>query len=923
MSLLNETVFRALARTSPGASDSGEGRIYFDSGTNRFLVSENGGAYVDLTTANDVTLDNAYDGGGSGAGRTVTVDAGAIQFNNNAANNTNVLEISKAPAAAQSGAGLTISMGANATGNGITVTNSGSGLAALFDGGSISVPGLGANSERLGSGATTAGVSAVAVGFGATGSGASSTAIGAGATTGGFAGAIALGRDSTNTAANQLMAGSSTQSITSVIFGNGDTNGTPANVTLRTTDSSAAATAGASLTIRSGTGNTTGSGGTLNLQSGSGGDSSGTGGVILVAGGTGGASNGNGGQATVRGGNASGNGNGGSLILAGGVSPSGSGGVVSMRTGASALIERLFVPNDGGLEWVGLAAAPTLSTAGDARIYYNSSDNTLYLSKNGGGYQEIATGGSVTLQNAYDGGSTIAQDATNSVTISNAAAQNHAVLVLTQGTSGEDVITASGGNISLSDGDVLVDPGHGLDTDAAGALELGTSNATTINVGSSNVTAINIEADVTTITGDLTVNGTVTTINTVNLTVTDSLIYGNDGAGSASAGIAWDRQATNDDAIFLWSETNTRFELGQFDTSGGTVTPSSLTTFSNAKLGNLFLAGTAITADAGLTVTATAANLTMAATGANSINLSTNGATRWTVDSAGNLTAGADNTQDVGASGATRPRTVYVGTSVVVGDTVTITSNAISSSTTLAISAANGNPGNAVTINGGSATSGNNAGAAVNLNGGTGSGTAAGGGLNLTAGVGGNTDGTGGALSIAAGTGGASDGAGGLGTIRGGNGAGAGSGGNMVVAGGISGSGTGGSVLIQTGNASLSTRMTVLPTGFVGVSTTPTSRFHAFGSSAFRLQTVTGNTTAGDQTFLVVDASSGAVTITLPTAVGIADRVYYIKKSDASANFVNVATTGGQTIDNSTTFELKIQGEAIMVVSDGANWWKF
>jgi hypothetical protein len=40
-------------------------------------------------------------------------------------------------------------------------------------------------------------------------------------------------------------------------------------------------------------------------------------------------------------------------------------------------------------------------------------------------------------------------------------------------------------------------------------------------------------------------------------------------------------------------------------------------------------------------------------------------ATRWTINTSGFLMAGADNTYDIGASGATRPRTGYFGTSVV------------------------------------------------------------------------------------------------------------------------------------------------------------------------------------------------------------------------------------------------------------------
>ena len=38
------------ATSSPGLSAAAEGRIYFDSGTNTFMVSQNGGAYVDLSS---------------------------------------------------------------------------------------------------------------------------------------------------------------------------------------------------------------------------------------------------------------------------------------------------------------------------------------------------------------------------------------------------------------------------------------------------------------------------------------------------------------------------------------------------------------------------------------------------------------------------------------------------------------------------------------------------------------------------------------------------------------------------------------------------------------------------------------------------------------------------------------------------------
>lgn len=51
--------------------------------------------------------------------------------------------------------------------------------------------------------------------------------------------------------------------------------------------------------------------------------------------------------------------------------------------------------------------------------------------------------------------------------------------------------------------------------------------------------------------------------------------------------------------------------------------------------------------------------------GATSIYFGTNNTDRWEFSSSGHLLAsGADNTYDIGASGATRPRTIYVGTSI-------------------------------------------------------------------------------------------------------------------------------------------------------------------------------------------------------------------------------------------------------------------
>jgi hypothetical protein len=58
---------------------------------------------------------------------------------------------------------------------------------------------------------------------------------------------------------------------------------------------------------------------------------------------------------------------------------------------------------------------------------------------------------------------------------------------------------------------------------------------------------------------------------------------------------------------------------------------------------------------------------------------------RWVINNAGNLLAFADDTYDIGASGATRPQTLYLGTSAVVAGTTTISNGDIDTTAGLVI----------------------------------------------------------------------------------------------------------------------------------------------------------------------------------------------------------------------------------------------
>lgn len=80
---------------------------------------------------------------------------------------------------------------------------------------------------------------------------------------------------------------------------------------------------------------------------------------------------------------------------------------------------------------------------------------------------------------------------------------------------------------------------------------------------------------------------------------------------------------------------------------------------------------------------------------------------------------------------------------------------------------------------------------------------------------------------------------------------------------------------------------------------------------------------------VLVDASGGAKTETLPSAVGLMGRSYEVVKTDSSGNAVGLATISSQTISgnnaagsyvSATTYSLAAQGARVSIVSDGANW---
>lgn len=106
--------------------------------------------------------------------------------------------------------------------------------------------------------------------------------------------------------------------------------------------------------------------------------------------------------------------------------------------------------------------------------------------------------------------------------------------------------------------------------------------------------------------------------------------------------------------------------------------------------------------------------------------------------------------------------------------------------------------------------------------------------------------------------------------------------------------------------------------GNVGIGTSqPTSTFHNAGSTQLKLTTTAVNLALdGTHTHVIVTATGR--TITLPTAVGIAGRTYWVKATTGSTS---VATTSSQTIDGATAPLTVTSPDGYTFVSDGSNWF--
>jgi hypothetical protein len=133
-------------------------------------------------------------------------------------------------------------------------------------------------------------------------------------------------------------------------------------------------------------------------------------------------------------------------------------------------------------------------------------------------------------------------------------------------------------------------------------------------------------------------------------------------------------------------------------------------------------------------------------------------------------------------------------------------------------------------------------------------------------------------------------------------------------------------VIFLTGGTAEATneRLRITGAGSVGVNnSSPNSTLFIRGSLATSIVTRTASATVAATDFSTMcNNGTGAVTMTLPTAAGIAGRIYILKKTSVAGNNVTVAGYNGvEMIDGSTTYAITNQYSYLMIQSDGTNWY--
>ncbi len=120
--------------TAHSTPPSGYGELYVNSDV-LYFITDGGTATNLLASLSNNTLDQAYDQGGAGSGKAITVDSGAIALANTDADTAWILTLNASPSGSAALGGLQITCGANSTQDALEFANSGTGYDIYGTGG--------------------------------------------------------------------------------------------------------------------------------------------------------------------------------------------------------------------------------------------------------------------------------------------------------------------------------------------------------------------------------------------------------------------------------------------------------------------------------------------------------------------------------------------------------------------------------------------------------------------------------------------------------------------------------------------------------------------------------------------------------------------------------------------------------------------
>ena len=99
-----------------------------------------------------------------------------------------------------------------------------------------------------------------------------------------------------------------------------------------------------------------------------------------------------------------------------------------------------------------------------------------------------------------------------------------------------------------------------------------------------------------------------------------------------------------------------------------------------------------------------------------------------------------------------------------------------------------------------------------------------------------------------------------------------------------------------------------------------TSHAKQMNNTAFDVLRATSSQSVAHD-LILADATSGALSFTLPPPAEFVDRLMRVKKTDSSANVVNLVPSGGATLEGTATVAISVQYTSLQIISDGSNWY--